>query len=89
LVFMSWNADGLLNRLAPSKRDAPRGSSIGGNGNNNRATRAAMAMHETILRMKPDVIALQEVWLKASGGPSKTVKDRKWYVRSRVANVRF
>lgn len=70
LSFMSWNANGLLNRVRGGKRDPP-----------GRVPRAAHALNEAIIRCKPDAIALQEVWLKASGGPTKNNQSRKWYVR--------
>lgn len=70
LSFMSWNANGLLNRIRGGKRDPP-----------GRVPRAAHALNEAIIRCKPDAIALQEVWLKASGGPTKNNQSRKWCVR--------
>jgi len=70
LSFMSWNANGLLNRVRGGKRDPP-----------GRVPRAAHALNEAIIRCKPDAIALQEVWLKASGGPTKNNQSRKWCVR--------
>jgi hypothetical protein len=68
LVFMSWNANGLLNRV----RDKVRGRSG--------VPREAMALKEAIMKRKPDVIALQEVWLKCAGGPSEGTGDGKWCV---------
>jgi hypothetical protein len=52
LSFASWNANGLLNRLR-DKSDP-----------NGRRTRALLALSECLMRKRPDVIALQEVWLK-------------------------
>jgi len=68
LVFMSWNANGLLNRV----RDKVRGRSG--------VPREAMALKEAIMKRKPDVIALQEVWLKCAGGPSEGTRGGKWCV---------
>ena len=68
LVFMSWNANGLLNRV----RDKVRGRSG--------VPREAMALKEAIMKRKPDVIALQEVWLKCAGGPSEGTTGGKWCV---------
>ena len=68
LVFMSWNANGLLNRV----RDKVRGRSG--------VPREAMALKEAIMKRKPDVIALQEVWLKCAGGPSEGTGGGKWCV---------
>lgn len=70
LVFMSWNANGLLNRV----RDKVQGR--GG------VPREAMALREAVMKRKPDVIALQEVWLKCAGGPSKGRGDAPWCVFS-------
>ena len=52
LSFASWNANGLLNRIR-DKGDP-----------NGRRTRALLALSENVMRKRPDVIALQEVWLK-------------------------
>ena len=52
LSFASWNANGLLNRIR-DKSDP-----------NGRRTRALLALSENVMRKRPDVIALQEVWLK-------------------------
>ena len=42
--------------------------------------REAMALKEAIMKRKPDVIALQEVWLKCAGGPSEGTGGGKWCV---------
>ena len=78
LSFMSWNANGLLNRVRGGKRDPP-----------GRVPRAAQALNEAIIRCKPDAIALQEVWLKASGGPTKNNQSRKWCVVGRMTVPRL
>ena len=76
LVFMSWNANGLLNRV----RDKVRGRSG--------VPREAMALKEAIMKRKPDVIALQEVWLKCAGGPSEGTTGGEM-VRGRRAKASF
>ena len=58
VTFACWNADGLINRARASKHDDPR-----------KIPRTKTALVEMVYREQPDVIALQEVWLKCAGGP--------------------
>ena len=57
LTFACWNADGLLSRVRAHKTDDPK-----------KIPRAKTALVEMMYRERPDVIALQEVWLKCAGG---------------------
>jgi hypothetical protein len=60
LTFACWNADGLLNRVRAAKHDDPR-----------TIPRTKTALVEMVYRERPDIIALQEVWLKCAGGKGK------------------
>lgn len=75
LSFFCWNADGLTRKL---KRD------------DGRPSRAAMALREAIAKRAPDVIALQEVWLKAAGGGKEGAGTRcgrdEWRARDERAS---
>lgn len=59
LSFMSWNADGLTRKLKSMDGRAPR---------------SVVELRSAIISRAPDVIAMQEVWLKAHGGGGT------WYV---------
>ena len=77
LTFACWNADGLLSRVRAHKTDDPK-----------KIPRAKTALVEMMYRERPDVIALQEVWLKCAGGAGKGKggKAEPWcvYARARV-----
>ena len=60
LTFACWNADGLLSRVRAHKTDDPK-----------KVPRTKTALVEMMYRERPDVIALQEVWLKCAGGAGK------------------
>lgn len=53
LSFMCWNADGLTRKLKSSDGRAPR---------------SVVELRSAVISRAPDVIAMQEVWLKAQGG---------------------
>ena len=77
LTFACWNADGLLSRVRAHKTDDPK-----------KVPRTKTALVEMMYRERPDVIALQEVWLKCAGGAGKGKggKAEPWcvYARARV-----
>ena len=79
LTFACWNADGLLSRVRAHKTDDPK-----------KVPRTKTALVEMMYRERPDVIALQEVWLKCAGGPGKgkgkggEAEREPWCVVARV-----
>jgi len=82
LTFACWNADGLLSRVRAHKTEDPK-----------KVPRTKTALVEMMYRERPDVIALQEVWLKCAGGAGKGKggKAEPWcvYARARVCVCAF